>query len=46
LGYAAITGIALQAAAFFQATAISLPNWPLSCHGLFFAIVKDPGPEG
>src|SRR5262249_52012114 len=46
LGYAAITGIALQAAALFQARTISLPSWRMFFPGLLFAVVRDPGPVG
>ena len=46
LGYAAITGIALQGAALFHSTPAAIRNWPLFFTGLFPAIVRDPGPIG
>lgn len=46
LGYAAITGIALQVAGLFQLTLLSLPSWSVFLHTLLFSIVRDPGPVG
>lgn len=46
LGYAAITGVALQAAAFLHSTPAAGPNWPLFLGGLIPAIARDPGPLG
>lgn len=45
LGYAAITGIALEATAFFHGAPAAVPNWSFFS-GLFPAIVRDPGPVG
>lgn len=46
LGYAAITGIALQAAAVAHSAPAVVPSKPLFLSGLLLAIVRDPGPVG
>jgi uncharacterized protein len=46
LGYAAITGIALEWAAIADAAPVARPHWPLFFAGLLPAIARDPGPLG
>ena len=46
LGYLVMTGIALQYAAFFQGTSISLPKFALFFPGLLLTVARDPGPLG
>src|SRR5947209_8355670 len=45
-GYAAITAIALGAAALVQPTAAAIPPWSSFPSALGIAIVRDPGPIG